>query len=94
MEGVKEKKMFGSVAFMANGRMFMSARASRIMCRVDPRMYDELLRTKACQPMRMKGREYKGFIVVEAKYLISQSQLKYWIDLALEFNSTVAAKGR
>jgi TfoX/Sxy family transcriptional regulator of competence genes len=33
---VEEKKMFGGLAFMVNGKMCMTAGPKRIMCRIDP----------------------------------------------------------
>ena len=32
---VEEKRMFGSTAFMVHGKLCVSARAERIMCRID-----------------------------------------------------------
>jgi hypothetical protein len=34
VHAVKEKRMFGSIAFMVRGKMCVTARAERIMCRI------------------------------------------------------------
>ena len=33
---VEEKRMFGGVAFMVRGKMCVTARGGRLMCRIDP----------------------------------------------------------
>ena len=36
VSNVKEQRMFGSTACMVRGKLCISARAERIMCRIDP----------------------------------------------------------
>ena len=57
---VKERRMFGSIAFMVRGKMCISARAERIMCRIDPALHDTALKRRGCQTVMMKDREYRG----------------------------------
>jgi len=84
--GVEEKRMFGSIVFMVNGKLCVSARDSRIMCRVDPLESNDLVRKKGCSFMKMKGREYKGYVVVDEGVVRTESELGYWIGLALKYN--------
>ncbi len=83
--GVKEKKMFGSVAFMVRGKMCVSARAERIMCRIDPLLYDAAVKREGCRPVIMRGREYRGYVYVDSKAVTTARALKYWIKLALDY---------
>jgi TfoX/Sxy family transcriptional regulator of competence genes len=83
---VKEKRMFGSTAFMVNGKMCVSARAERIMCRIDPELHDALLKRKGCQAVVMGGRKYRGYIYVDTKAVETKRALNYWIEPAVKYN--------
>lgn len=92
---VEEKRMFGGVAFMVDGKLCVSVRDSRIMCRVDPEMQGELVKLKGCRTMTMKGREFKGYVLVDANALRTREELHRWVKLALDFNkNTRASKNR
>jgi TfoX/Sxy family transcriptional regulator of competence genes len=90
---VQEKRMFGSTGFMVNGKLCVSSRESRIMCRVDPALRRDLLARRGCTPMKMKGREYNGYVLVDREALQTDKDLKFWVELALDFNSTIGGKG-
>jgi len=88
---VQEKKMFSGIAFMVNEKLCITVKNNRIMCRIDPALHDELVEQPGCTTMIMKGREYKGYIVVDEAVLQSKKQLDYWIKLALDFNPKAKA---
>ena len=81
--------MFGSTAFLVRGKMCLSGRAERMMCRVDPALHDAVLKRKGCQTVVMRGREYRGYVWIDAAALKSTRSLRYWIDLALEYNNRI-----
>jgi TfoX/Sxy family transcriptional regulator of competence genes len=83
---VKEKKMFGSVAFMVHGKMCVTARAERIMCRIDPALHDAAIKRPGVQAVVMRGRSYRGYVYVAAEALNSKRELIHWIRLVLEHN--------
>lgn len=78
---VEEKKMFGGLAFMVNGKMCLTAGKDRIMCRIDPN-----LPIKGCTIVIMGGREYKGYVHVDENNLKTKADLDRWVALALDFN--------
>lgn len=86
---VKEKKMFGSIAFMVRGKMCVSARTDRIMCRIDPALHDAAVKRKGCQTVVMGGRKYRGYVYVDAEAVRTERALKYWVELALNHNRNV-----
>src|SRR5215510_7043045 len=90
---VVEKRMFGGTTFMVGGKMCVSAREERIMCRIDPALHDAAVKRKGCRTVVMKGRQYRGYVHVVATALEGK-QLDYWIGLALDYNKRVRAKGR
>lgn len=86
---VKEKKMFGSVGFMVRGNLCVTARPTRIMCRIDPATHSAAIRRKGCQTVVMKGRPYQGYVYVDAAAVRTEKALSYWVARALAFNRTL-----
>ena len=84
---VEEKRMFGSTAFMVRGKMCISARPDRIMCRIDPALHDAAL-------VVMRGRKYRGYVYVSAESVRTTGALKYWVDLALNYNKAIVSTKR
>ena len=83
--------MFGGIAFMVRGKMCITARAERIMCRIDPALHDAALKRNGCRTMVMKGREYRGYVLVSADAVRTKAALKYWLDLALNYNKSITS---
>lgn len=85
---VEEKRMFGGLCFMVNGKMCVGVESERMMVRFDPALTDELMAKDGVGPMDFTKRVMKGFAFVDAAVLESDKQLEYWVALALEFNKT------
>ncbi|MDB5119839.1 MAG: methyltransferase [Sphingobacteriales bacterium] len=83
---VEEKRMFGGIAFMVDGKMCLTAGADRMMCRIDPDIHEEAIGKEGCRTVMMKGREYKGYVYVSEDTLHKEADFNYWVTLALEFN--------
>ena len=86
LPNVKEKKMFGSLAFMVNDKMCITVGPARIMSRIDPDLHEDAINSKGCRPVIMKGRQYKGFVHVDEDCIKSKKDLDHWIELALDYN--------
>lgn len=91
LPNVEEKRMFGGTAFMVRAKMCITVGRGRIMCRIDPAFNDAALKRKGCQTVIMKGRQYRGYVYVDAESLKTKDALKYWIGLALKYNNTIVA---
>ena len=89
---VKEKKMFGSLAFMVHGKLCVTAGKDRIMCRIDPIIHEEAIKKEGCTTVVMKGREYKGYVYVSENVLQTEADFNHWIQLALDFNKKLPVK--
>jgi TfoX/Sxy family transcriptional regulator of competence genes len=85
---VEEKKMFGGLCFMVNDKMCIGVEKSRLMVRLDPNRYDEVLKREGCIPMDFTGKVMKGFVFVNESVLTTKRQLTYWVKLALDYNKT------
>ena len=83
---VEEKKMFGGLAFMVNGKMCVNVSGENLMCRFDPNLQEEVAEKKGFQTMIMKGREYKGYCYISAEGIKTKKNFEYFINLCLDFN--------
>ncbi len=90
-KNIGEKKMFGGLCFMVNDKMCVGVEKDRMMVRLDPEKYDEVIQKEGCGPMNFTGKIMKGFVFVSADVLNTKRQLEYWINLALEYNKIAKA---
>lgn len=90
-KNVEEKRMFGGLCFMVNGKMCIGVEQERLMVRLDPERYDEAMEKEGCKPMDFTGKIMKGYVFVDIDSLNTKKKLEYWVKLALEFNSKAKA---
>jgi len=88
---VEEKKMFGGVCFMVNGKMCVGVEKERLMVRLDPEKYEEVLEKEGCVPMDFTGKVMKGYVFVDIDELTTERKLGFWLKLALEYNKKAKA---
>ncbi len=88
---VEEKRMFGGLCFMVNDKMCVGVEKERLMVRLDPAKYGEVMEKEGCKPMDFTGKVMKGFVFVDAAALSTKKQLEYWMALALEYNKLAKA---
>lgn len=88
---VDEKAMFGGLCFMVNDKMCVGVEKERLMVRLDPAKYDEVMENEGCKPMDFTGKIMRGYVFVDADVLTTKEKLAYWIDLAFEFNKIAGA---
>ena len=85
-KNVEEKKMFGGLCFMVNDKMCVGVEKERLMVRLDPAKYDEVIEKEGCKPMDFTGKIMKGYVFVDIDALNTKKKLEYWVKLALDFN--------
>jgi TfoX/Sxy family transcriptional regulator of competence genes len=90
-DNVEEKRMFGGLCFMVNEKMCICVESERLMIRLDPNMYDELLEKDGCHRMDFTGSVMKGYVFVDNTVLNTKKKLHYWVSLALEYNEIAKA---
>jgi TfoX/Sxy family transcriptional regulator of competence genes len=83
---VEEKRMFGGLCFMVNDKMCVGVEKERLMLRLDPAIYDEVMEKEGCMPMDFTGKVMKGYVFVSIDALATKKQLEYWVNLALAYN--------
>jgi len=83
---IEEKKMFGGLAFLVNGKMCVNIGEDMLMCRFEPCLAEVITKRKGFLPMTMKGKQYKGYCYVEPIGYENKKDFEYWINLCLDFN--------
>jgi TfoX/Sxy family transcriptional regulator of competence genes len=82
-----EKKMFGGLAYMSQGKMFAGILKDNLVVRVGPEANDQALKEPHTKPMDFTGRPMKGYIYVGPDGTKSAAQLRTWLTRGLEFVS-------
>ncbi len=90
-KNVEEKAMFGGLCFMVNDKMALGVEKERLMVRLDPAKYDEVMEKEGCKPMDFTGKVMKGFVFVDADAVTTKKKLDYWVQLALAYNKSAKA---
>jgi TfoX/Sxy family transcriptional regulator of competence genes len=86
---VEEKKMFGSIGFMVNGKLCVGVgdhSDHKMMVRVGPEHYETALTRPGATPAVMRGREQPGYVFLLDEAVMTQKDLEYWVGLALGYN--------
>lgn len=84
---IDEKKMFGGLCFMVNEKMCIGIEKDRLMVRLDPAIYEEVIEMEGCTPMDFTGKIMKGFVFVAEEAVTTDKKLAYWVNLALDYNT-------
>ena len=90
--GVAEKKMFGGVAFLLHGKMFVGIVKNDLMVRVGPERYGESLKQPHVRPMDFTGKPMAGYVFVAPAGVSEEETLAAWIRHGLAFASTLPEK--
>ena len=83
---VVEKIMFKGLTFMIDDKMCLCVHQHTLLCRIDPALHEKLTFTKGCESLKMKGRTYIGYVLVDQSTLEAPAALEFWVNLALDFN--------
>jgi TfoX/Sxy family transcriptional regulator of competence genes len=74
-----EKKMFGGLAYMSKGKMFVGILNNDLVVRVGPDAHDAALKEPHARPMDFTGRPIKGYIYVGPGGTKRATQLRKWL---------------
>jgi hypothetical protein len=91
-QGLTEKKMFGGLAFLINGRMAVAA-GSRgdVMLRCNPADTESLQQKPNAGPFEMRGREMAGWLRLDANGL-TEEELDEWIQHGVTYAKSLPPK--
>jgi TfoX/Sxy family transcriptional regulator of competence genes len=89
VQDVTEKKMFGGVAFLLDGKMFVGIVKQDLMVRVGPDRYDESLERRHVRPMDFTGKPMAGYVFVAPDGVSEDDELAEWVRLGSQFVRTL-----
>lgn len=90
--GIAERKMFGGLAFMQDGHMFVGIIGDTLMARVGPGGYAKALAQKHVREMNFTGKPMKGYVYVAPEGFESDSTLEGWVTRCQTFIRTLPPK--
>jgi TfoX/Sxy family transcriptional regulator of competence genes len=91
--GVREKRMFGGIAFLINGNMAVSASSQGgLLLRVDPAQTDVLVADPVAERCVMRGRELDGWLRIAIDAGTSQEELERWVSRGVAYARSLPAK--
>jgi TfoX/Sxy family transcriptional regulator of competence genes len=89
--GITERKMFGGLCVLADGKMACGVLGAELMVRVGAVSYEESLRRPYARPMDFTGTPMKGMVYVGPEGL-KGAALKGWVMRGLGYARSVPAK--
>ncbi|CAN5549213.1 TfoX/Sxy family protein [soil metagenome] len=91
--GVREKAMFGGLAFLIGGNMAVAASGKGgLMVRVPPENTAALLNRDHVSPMVMAGRETRGCVRVADDCVKTKRQLASWVQRGAGYAKSLPPK--
>jgi len=89
---ISERRMFGGLAFMYRGHMFVGILGDTLMARVGPDQYADALRRSGARKMDFTGKPMKGYVFVSPDAIDTDSTLERWIAQCLAFAGSLPPK--
>lgn len=83
-ETFTEKKMFGGLSFLYEGKMTVGIVKEDLAVRVLTEKVDSELQKEFTRPMDFTKRPMKEFVFVSPEGFRTEAELQYWIELGLE----------
>jgi TfoX/Sxy family transcriptional regulator of competence genes len=89
---IDERRMFGGLAFLDRGLMFVGILGDELMARVGPTRHERALALEHVRPMDFTGKPMVGYVYVARPGIASKPNLRKWIAWSLEYVDTLPAK--
>lgn len=77
--GITERRMFGGLAFLIDGKMFLGIRNSSVMARVGVERNHDALSMPNVRVMDFTGRPMKGYVYVDPPAIAADKDLRAWV---------------
>ena len=86
---IVEKKMFGGLAYLSQGKMFAGVLNRDLVVRVGPEAGEAALKKPHTRPVDFTGRPMKGYVYVSPAGTKSAAQLRAWLARGQKFVATL-----
>jgi TfoX/Sxy family transcriptional regulator of competence genes len=88
---ISERKMFGGIAFMQEGRMFAGIIGADLMVKLGRAGAEAALERPHVRVMDFNGRVSQGMVFVEPPATASDDDLRRWLDAGKTYVATAPA---
>lgn len=92
--GISERKMFGGLAFLLDGKMCVGVLGDELVVRSGAERYAESLKRPHARPMDFTGRSMTGMVYVAPAGTSRGAALQRWVKLGLEAASAATPSKR
>ena len=89
---VTERRMFGGLAFLLDGKMFVGISGSKLMARVGVERYQDALALPHVREMNFTGKPMKGYVYIEPPGLAEDRDLTAWVSWCAGYVAGLPAK--
>lgn len=90
--GIAEKRMFGGLAFLLDGRMTVGLWKDSLIARLGEDQAAIALRQPGVREFDITGRPMRGWVMIDAAELAEDVELDDWIGQSLRFVRTLPGK--
>jgi TfoX/Sxy family transcriptional regulator of competence genes len=90
--GISEREMFGGLAFLVDGKMFVGIRNSSLMARVGSERHADALAMPSVRAMDFTGRPMKGYVYIDPPAIAEDRDLQAWVSWCVEYVARLPAK--
>ena len=91
-KGLSERKMFGGLAFLFDGKMCVGVLKDELVVRAGAAQNAAALKKPHTRPMDFTGKPMKTMVYVSPDGHSTDESLRRWVAEAVEFASTLPAK--
>lgn len=92
--GITEKKMFGGLAFLRHGLMFVGVLGRSLMARVGKALYEDSLAREHVRLMDFTGKPMAGYVFVDEPGTATDEALRFWIRRCVDHVCTLPPRAR
>ena len=93
-DDISERAMFGGLAFLVDGKMFVGVNADDLMVRVGPDRHAEALALPHVRPMDFTGRPMRGYVFVNRSGVADDRAVAAWVAWSVAYVSALPAKAK
>ena len=88
---IRPMKMMGGWCAMLDEKMCVGIVKNQLMARVGPENHEVCLAREGCSEMNFTGRTMKGYVFVDEDAIDLNSDLEFYVELAIGFNPLAKA---
>lgn len=92
--GISERKMFGGLAFLLDGKMCVGVLNDELVVRSGAERFAEALKNTHARPMDFTGRAMTGMVYVSSAGVTRGPVLRRWIEMAIDAASAATPSRR